>query len=86
MTFLYLKGCCKGSLLLTAASIMFKPSGNDPLVLEHGQSPFGVIIAMKDIIYAAIVSDFAKLVESSPKLYVVYMNVLSMCWTFLQAA
>ena len=49
---------------------MFKPSENDPLVLEHGQSPFGVILEMKNITYASIVSDFAKLVESSPKLYV----------------
>ena len=50
---------------------MFKPSENDPLVLEHGQSPFGVILAMKDITFASIVSDFAKLVESSPKRYII---------------
>ena len=56
--------------MLTTSSIMFKPSENDPLVLEHGHSPFGVILAMKDITYASVVSDFSKLVELSPKLYV----------------
>ena len=56
---------------------MFKPSENDPLVLEHGQSPFGVILAMKDITCASIVSDFAKLVESSPKMYVAYVHRMS---------
>ena len=49
---------------------MFKPSESDPLVLEHGHSPFGVILEMKNITYASIVSDFAKLMESLPKLYV----------------
>lgn len=62
---------------MTTASIMFKPSANDPLVLEHGQSPFGVILPMKDITFTSIVSDFAKLVESSPKLYVVYVHRMS---------
>lgn len=62
------QGCCKGSLLLTTASVMFKPSANDPLVLEHGQAPFGIIIPMKDIIYASVVQDFPKLLDASPKL------------------
>ena len=57
---------------------MFKPSANDPLVLEHGQSPFGVILLMKDITFASIVSDFSKLVESSPKMYVVYVHRMNL--------
>ena len=67
---------------------MFKPSANDPLVLEHGQALFGVIIPMKDITYASVFTDFGKLVESSPKLYVIYTYTMSLCisWGFLQGA
>ncbi|XP_065898217.1 oxidation resistance protein 1-like isoform X2 [Dysidea avara] len=62
------QGCCKGTLLMTSSSILFKPNENDPLVLEHGMTPFGVILPMRDITTALIVSDFAKLVDMSPKL------------------
>jgi len=60
---------------MTSSSILFKPNENDPLVLEHGMTPFGVILPMRDITTALIVSDFAKLVDMSPKLYVIPVHV-----------
>ena len=56
---------------MTSSSVLFKPNENDPLVLEHGMTPFGVILPMRDITTALIMSDFAKLVDMSPKLYVI---------------
>ena len=59
MYLLILQGVVSGTMLVTPNAIMFDPNVSDPLVIERGTGPYGVITQMDMVMGASMYHDIS---------------------------
>ncbi|XP_071964022.1 oxidation resistance protein 1-like isoform X2 [Antedon mediterranea] len=57
------EGVVNGTMLVTPNAIMFDPNVSDPLVIERGTTPYGVLSPMDQVLGAAMYRDIAPMMN-----------------------